>query len=61
MKIAFFDSKEYDKVSFDKVNNGKYDITYFTAVISVNTTAYKTLLLSYNRCVIKTNATPNAP
>ena len=29
MKIAFFDAKPYDRESFDKVNNGRYDIRYF--------------------------------
>ena len=28
-KIAFFDTKPYDKESFDKLNNGRYDIKYF--------------------------------
>ena len=28
-KIAFFDTKPYDKESFDKLNNGRYDIRYF--------------------------------
>lgn len=27
--IAFFDAKPYDRESFDKVNNGRYDIRYF--------------------------------
>ena len=37
MKLAFFDTKEYDRVSFDKVNNGKYDITYFNVLLSIDT------------------------
>ena len=28
-KLAFFDTKPYDKESFDKLNNGRYDIKYF--------------------------------
>ena len=28
-KIAFFDTKSYDKESFDRENNGRYDIRYF--------------------------------
>ena len=28
-KIAFFDTKPYDKESFDRLNNGRYDIKYF--------------------------------
>ena len=28
-KIAFFDTKPYDKESFDKLNNGRYEIKYF--------------------------------
>ena len=28
-KIAFFDTKPYDRESFDQLNNGRYDIRYF--------------------------------
>jgi hypothetical protein len=28
-KIAFFDTKPYDKESFARQNNGRYDIRYF--------------------------------
>ena len=28
-KIAFFDTKSYDRESFDRENNGPYDIRYF--------------------------------
>ena len=28
-KIAFFDTKSYDRESFDRKNNGRYDIRYF--------------------------------
>ena len=28
-KIAFFDTKPYDRESFDRLNNGRYDIHYF--------------------------------
>jgi len=28
MKIAFFDAKQYDKIWFDKLNSGKYEIKY---------------------------------
>ena len=28
-KVAFFDTKPYDKESFDRQNNGRYDIRYF--------------------------------
>ncbi len=28
-KIAFFDTKSYDRESFDRLNNGRYDIRYF--------------------------------
>ena len=28
-KIAFFDTKPYDRESFDRLNNGRYDIKYF--------------------------------
>ncbi|MBR0459494.1 MAG: 2-hydroxyacid dehydrogenase [Victivallales bacterium] len=27
--IAFFDAKPYDRESFDRINNGRYDIRYF--------------------------------
>ena len=27
-KIAFFDTKPYDKESFERQNNGRYDICY---------------------------------
>ncbi|MBR5681365.1 MAG: 2-hydroxyacid dehydrogenase, partial [Clostridia bacterium] len=28
-KIAFFDTKPYDRETFDRFNNGRYDIRYF--------------------------------
>ncbi|MBR4354468.1 MAG: 2-hydroxyacid dehydrogenase [Kiritimatiellae bacterium] len=28
-KVAFFETKPYDKESFDRANNGRYDISYF--------------------------------
>ena len=28
-KIAFFDTKPYDRESFDRLNNGRYEIRYF--------------------------------
>ena len=28
-KIAFFDTKPYDKESFERLNNGRYEIRYF--------------------------------
>ena len=28
-KVAFFDTKPYDKESFERLNNGRYDIRYF--------------------------------
>ena len=28
-KIAFFDTKPYDKESFERQNNGRYNIRYF--------------------------------
>jgi len=28
-RIAFFDTKPYDRESFDRLNNGRYDIRYF--------------------------------
>ena len=28
-KIAFFDTKPYDKESFERQNNGRYEIKYF--------------------------------
>lgn len=37
IKIAFFDSKEYDKTSFDKANNDKFEITYFQTRLSEKT------------------------
>ena len=37
MRLAFFDTKEYDRLSFDKINNGKYDITYFDVLLSSDT------------------------
>ena len=37
MKIAFFDAKEYDKSSFDRINNGRYDITYFDVLLNKDT------------------------
>lgn len=37
IKIAFFDSKEYDKTSFDKANKDKFEITYFQTRLSEKT------------------------
>ncbi|ADE19955.1 NAD(P)-dependent oxidoreductase [Mycoplasma crocodyli] len=37
MKIAFFDAKEYDIKYFDKVNNGRHEITYFKENLGINT------------------------
>ena len=28
-KIAFLDTKPYDRESFDRLNNGRYEIRYF--------------------------------
>ena len=28
-KIAFFDTKPYDRESFDRLNGGRYEIKYF--------------------------------
>ena len=28
-KIAFFDTKPYDRESFDRLNDGRYEIMYF--------------------------------
>ena len=28
-KVAFFDTKPYDKESFERQNNGRYEIRYF--------------------------------
>lgn len=28
-KLAFFDTKPYDRESFDRLNAGRYDIRYF--------------------------------
>ena len=28
-RIAFFDTKQYDKESFDRLNNGRYELCYF--------------------------------
>ena len=28
-KVAFFDTKPYDKESFERLNSGRYDIRYF--------------------------------
>ena len=33
-KIAFFDAKPYDRESFDSVNGGRYDISYFEPRLS---------------------------
>ena len=32
-KVAFFDTKPYDKESFDRLNNGRYDIRYFETTL----------------------------
>lgn len=38
IKIAFFDTKEYDKKLFDEYNkNYDYDITYFKSILNVET------------------------
>ena len=34
-KIAFFDTKPYDKESFERQNNGRYDIRYFKTRLTV--------------------------
>ena len=43
-KIAFFDTKPYDRESFDKLNGGRYEIKYFetrlTAATLSNLDAY---------------------
>ena len=43
-KIAFFDTKPYDRESFDKLNGGRYEIKYFetrlTAAALSNLDAY---------------------
>ena len=37
MKIAFFDTKPYDKEWFDKYNDGKYEIVYFEGKLNRHT------------------------
>ncbi len=36
-KIAFFDTKPYDKIWFDKYNKGRFDIVYFEGKLNINT------------------------
>ena len=36
-KIAFFDSKEYDITSFNRINSDKYSITYFDVLLNKDT------------------------
>ena len=36
-KLAFFDSKEYDEASFNRINNNKFDITYFNVILNSDT------------------------
>ncbi len=36
-KIAFFDTKSYDKVWFDKLNNGRFEINYIDSKLNKNT------------------------
>ena len=36
-KIAFFDTKPYDKESFERQNNGRYDIRYFKTRLTAET------------------------
>ena len=39
-KIAFFDTKPYDKESFDRLNNGRYDIRYFETRLTTDATRH---------------------
>jgi hypothetical protein len=36
-KIAFFDTKPYDKESFERQNNGRYEIKYFETRLTAAT------------------------
>ena len=36
-KVAMFDTKSYDKLWFDKVNDGRYDIHYFESRLTLDT------------------------
>ncbi|MBQ3088372.1 MAG: 2-hydroxyacid dehydrogenase [Clostridia bacterium] len=36
-RIAFFDTKPYDKIWFDEYNNGRYEIVYFEGKLNHNT------------------------
>lgn len=36
-RIAFFDTKPYDKIWFDKYNNGRYEIVYFEGKLGRHT------------------------
>lgn len=36
-RIAFFDTKPYDKIWFDEFNNGKYEIVYFEGKLNRHT------------------------
>lgn len=36
-RIAFFDTKPYDKIWFDKFNNGRYEIVYFEGKLNPHT------------------------
>ena len=36
-KIAFFDTKPYDKESFERQNNGRYGIRYFKTRLTAAT------------------------
>ena len=36
-RIAFFDTKPYDKIWFDEFNNGKYEIVYFEGKLNQHT------------------------
>ena len=36
-KIAFFDTKPYDRESFDKLNGGRYEIKYFETRLTAAT------------------------
>jgi D-lactate dehydrogenase len=43
VKIAFFDTKPYDRRSFDQANEAYgYEIAYFDTRLSVNTKVYYT-------------------
>ncbi|MFV8469945.1 NAD(P)-dependent oxidoreductase [Mycoplasma sp. VS424B] len=37
MKIAFFDSKDYDVKSFERYNNGRHEITFFKENLNLDT------------------------